>query len=193
MELPAYEPRGAKSQGYNYVTSNIGASHCYGYAAQDIFGAPIPRSTNRFAEVENADIVIYNQNNTAKNETGVACGFSGGWGWIPGIFSKMLAAATGIDQFADLQHLSQVGERIINLERSFNVRNGIKREYDTLPMRLLTEPLRNNETSEETGRITSQDKFLDRYYQLRGWTKEGVPSPEKLNELRLGYITKDLP
>jgi aldehyde:ferredoxin oxidoreductase len=192
LELPAYEPRGAKSQGYNYVTSNIGASHVYGYSGQDIFGAPVPRPTNRFAEVENADIVIYNQNNAAKSETGVACGFSGGWGWIPDIFSRMLAAATGIDQLTDLEHLAQVGERIINLERSFNVRNGIKREYDTFPVRLLTEPLRDNETSDETGRITSQNEFLDRYYQLRGWTKEGVPSPEKLSELNLGYIKKDI-
>jgi aldehyde:ferredoxin oxidoreductase len=152
----------------------------------------LPRPTNRFAEVENADIVIHNQNNAARDETGIACGFSGGWGWIPGIFSKMLVAATGIDQLTDIQHLSKVGERIINLERSFNVRNGIMRKFDTFPPRLLTEPLRDNEASGETGRITSQNEFLDRYYQLRGWTKEGVPSPEKLNELHLDYIIKDI-
>ena len=58
LEMPAYEPRGAKSQGYNYVTASIGANHCYGYAGQDIFGAPFPRPTDRFSE-ENADIVIY--------------------------------------------------------------------------------------------------------------------------------------
>ena len=59
MEPPAYEPRGAKSQGFNYATSNIGASHVYGYAGQDIWGSPFPRKVNRFGEAENADIVIY--------------------------------------------------------------------------------------------------------------------------------------
>jgi aldehyde:ferredoxin oxidoreductase len=49
MELPGYEPRGAKTQGYNYATSNIGASHCYGYSAQDVFGSPVPRPTDRFS------------------------------------------------------------------------------------------------------------------------------------------------
>jgi len=50
LELPAYEPRGAKTQGFNYATSNIGASHCYGYSGQDVFGAIVPRPSDRFAE-----------------------------------------------------------------------------------------------------------------------------------------------
>ena len=108
MELPAYEPRGAKSQGYNYATANIGASHCYGYAAQDIFGAPIPRPTDRFSE-EYADVVIYNQNGTAFKETGIVCIFAANWGWLESHFGPMLAAARGIEQLADKEYLAMVG------------------------------------------------------------------------------------
>jgi aldehyde:ferredoxin oxidoreductase len=185
LELPAYEPRGAKTQGFNYVTASIGANHCYGYAGQDIFGAIEPRPSDRFAEAENADLVIFNQDGTASRETGICCGFSGGWGWVPSVFGKLLVAARGIDQFADNDYLSKVGERLFNLERLFNIREGFGRKHDTLPQRMLTEPLHTREAPGEGQMVRNQDKFLDRYYELRGWSKEGVPTPEKLKELGL--------
>jgi aldehyde:ferredoxin oxidoreductase len=97
LELPAYEPRGAKSQGFNYATSNIGGSHCYGYAGQEIFGVPIPRQVNRFAETENADIVIFNQNVTGMGEVGIVCSFARAWGWFPLVYGKLLVAAAGVE------------------------------------------------------------------------------------------------
>jgi len=183
LELPAYDPRGTKAMGYNYATASIGASHCYGYARQDVFGAIQPRMTDRFAEEENADIVVYNQNGTAMTEIGVVCTFAGGWDWVPSHFGKMLAAARGIDELADNDYLQQVGERIYTLERLFNIREGLGRKQDTLPQRMLTEPLHTREAPGEGQIVRNQDKFLDRYYQIRGWTKEGVPSSEKLEEL----------
>jgi aldehyde:ferredoxin oxidoreductase len=190
LELPAYEPRGAKSQGYNYATANIGASHCYGYAAQDIFGAPFPRPTDRFGE-DYADVVIFNQNGTARNETGICCGFSGGWGWSH-LFGKLLAAARGIDRFADDEYLKKVGERMWNLERVFNVREGFRRREDSVPQRMLTEPLHTREADGEGQMVRHQDEFLDSYYKLRGWTKEGVPATEKLKALGLGFAANDM-
>ena len=192
LEMPAYAPRGAKSQGFNYVTSNIGASHNYGYARQEVFGAVIPREVDRFAEEENADIVVYNQNHTAFKEVGVVCEFTGGWGWFPEIFGKMLAAATGVEQFADIDYLKRVGERIVNLERVFNVREDFNRKQDTLPRRIRSEPLLTRGAPGDGKMVGNLDKFLDRYYQIRGWTKEGVPSSQKLNELGLGYVLNDI-
>jgi aldehyde:ferredoxin oxidoreductase len=190
MELPAYEPRGAKSQGYNYATASIGASHCYGYAAQDIFGSPEPRPTDRFSE-ENADVVIYNQDGTAWKETGVVCAFAGGWGWV-NLFGKMIAAARGIDKFANDAYLKKVGERMFNLERAFNVREGFSRKQDTLPKRILTEPLHTRKAPGEGQIVSHQDEFLDKYYQLRGWTKDGIPTEKKLKELGLDFTLKDM-
>ena len=191
LELPAYEPRGAKSQGYNYVTASVGASHCYGYAGQDIFGAIEPHPTDRFSE-ENADVVIYNQDSTAFKETGIACGFSGGWGWVNGFFGKLLAAARGIERFEDNAYLMTVGEKLFNLERAFNIREGFGRKQDTLPKRLLTEPLHTREAPGEGQMVSHQDKFLDKYYELRGWTKEGIPTAGKLNELGLDSVLGDI-
>lgn len=191
LELPAYEPRGAKAQGYNYATASIGASHCYGYAGQDIFGSPVPRPTDRFNE-DNADVVIYNQDGSAWKETGVLCTFTGGWGWINPLFGKMLVAARGIQDYADHKYLDLVGERMFNLERVFNVREGFGRKQDTLPQRMLTEPLHTRGAPGEGQIVKSQDKFLDTYYQLRGWTKEGVPAPQKLDKLGLGFVLNSL-
>ena len=191
LELPAYEPRGAKSQGYNYATASIGASHCYGYATQDIFGAPFPRPTDRFSE-EYADVVIFNQDGSAFKETGIICAFAGGWGWVPNLFGKMLKAARGIELLADNKYLDKVGERMFNLERAFNVREGFNRKQDTLPERMRTEPLHTRRAKGEGQMVSHQDEFLDKYYQLRGWTKEGIPTEEKLTELGLEFALKDM-
>jgi aldehyde:ferredoxin oxidoreductase len=190
LELPAYEPRGAKSQGYNYVTASIGASHCYGYAAQDIFGSPFPHPTDRFSE-ENADVVIFNQDGTATRETGICCAFSGGWGWTP-LFGKLLAAARGTGEFADDAYLNGVGARMFNLERAFNIREGFGRKHDTLPKRILTEPLHTREAPGEGQIVGHRDEFLDKYYRLRGWTREGIPNDKKLKELGLDFAIKDM-
>jgi aldehyde:ferredoxin oxidoreductase len=185
MELPAYEPRGAKTHGYNYATANIGASHCYGYAAQDIFGAPFPRPTDRFAE-DYPDIVIFNQDGVAWKETGIICSFAGNWGWAD-LFGSMLVAARGIPRYADKAYLDLVGHRIFNLERAFNVREGFGRREDTLPGRMLKEPLHTRQAPGEGQIVRSQDKFLDSYYQLRGWSIAGIPTAQKLNELGLSF------
>lgn len=192
LELPAYEPRGAKTQGYNYATSNIGASHCFGYSGQDVFGATVPRPSDRFAEEENADLVIYNQDGAAWKETGICCTFSAGWGWVDSLYGKMLAAARGLDKLADNDYLEKVGEKMYNLERAFNLREGLGRADDTLPKRMLTEPLHTGDAPGEGQIVRHQDAFLDNYYKLRGWTKEGVPTPEKLKELGLDSLIKDL-
>jgi aldehyde:ferredoxin oxidoreductase len=187
LELSAYEPRGSKSNGFNYATANIGASHCYGFAPQDIFGLPIPRQVDRFAEEENADIVVFNQNGQAWRETGIICTFASAWEWIPSHFGKLLAAARGISKFTEFSHLQQAGDRIYNLERAFNVREGFSRKQDTLPQRMLTEQLQTRGAPGEGQMISRQDKFLNRYYEIRGWTKEGIPSIEKLRQLGIEY------
>jgi aldehyde:ferredoxin oxidoreductase len=189
MEPAAYEPRGAKNMGFNYATSNIGASHCYGYGAQDVWGAPVPKKVNRFEE-GNADVVVYNQDHAAMNEIGIICAFSAGWGWVPDIYGKMLAAATGVKQAADPAYLLKVGERILNMERAFNVREGFGRKDDTLPVRMLTENLIVDGVPNEAARVKDLPGFLDRYYAVRGWTNDGAPAKAKVKELGLDYILK---
>ena len=187
MEPPGYEPRGAKNMGFNYATANVGASHVYGYGAQDVWGAPFPRKVNRFEE-GNADVVVYNQDRAAMNEVGIICAFSAGWGWVPEIFGKLLAAATGVKEAADPEYLAKIGTRILNMERAFNVREGFGRKDDVLPERMLKENLIVDGVPVEGARVRDMQGFLDRYYEVRGWTSDGAPTGEKIKELGLEYI-----
>jgi aldehyde:ferredoxin oxidoreductase len=72
------------------------------------------------------------------------------------------------------------------------VREGFNRRHDTLPQRVQTEPLHTLKAQGEGQGLRALEKFLDEYYQLRGWTNRGIPSPEKLEQLDLGYTLKDM-
>jgi aldehyde:ferredoxin oxidoreductase len=192
LELAGYEPRALKATGFGYATSNIGGSHGNGSLAFQEWGMPVPRAVDRFTEREKADIVIFNQNNSGL-EVGIVCAFSHEWGgWYRRLFNMMLKAATGIDEFADWGYLSKVGERIVNLDRAFNVRDGFDRSHDTLPLRFQNEPLHTRKAPGEGEMVRTLDKFLDEYYRLRGWTEAGIPSREKLQGLGLGYVIRDI-
>jgi aldehyde:ferredoxin oxidoreductase len=103
----------------------------------------------------------------------------------------MLEAATGIEEFGSPGYLLQVGERIYNLERAFNTREGFERKDDTLPQRFLNEPLKNAGPSE--GQVfRNLGGLLDEYYEVRGWNSNGIPTPEKLKELGLKEAVEDM-
>jgi aldehyde:ferredoxin oxidoreductase len=193
LELAGYEPRGLKATGFGYATSTIGASHTNGSLAFQEWGMPVPRAVDRFTEEDKADIVIFNQHQSAMAEIGVLCSFSRGWGdWHHRLYGKMLVSATGIKEFDNKGYLIQIGERIFNLERAYNIRAGFDRRHDTLPERFLTEPLHTMGAGGEGEMVRALDKFLDEYYDQRGWTAGGIPSESKLEELGLKHVVKDL-
>lgn len=103
-------------------------------------------------------------------------------------YAKALTAATGIE--FSYKDLWKVGERVINLERSFNVREGARRKDDTLPERFLREPI---PAGRSKGKVVPLEQMIDEYYAARGWEKEtGIPSREKLHELGLIDVAADL-
>ena len=89
-----------------------------------------------------------------------------------------LAAATGIPY--TMEELLKVGERIWNLERVWNQRAGFTAKDDTLPKRILSEPIPAGPTK---GQVNRLHEMLPEYYRLRGWTEDGRPTQEKLAEL----------
>jgi aldehyde:ferredoxin oxidoreductase len=100
-----------------------------------------------------------------------------------------LYAATGIEEFKDERYLWLVGERIWNLERAFDVREGIDNRHDTIPERLLKNPMPR---APAKGQIFELDKLLKDYYRVRGWNERGIPTREKLVELGLVEVSKEL-
>lgn len=189
LELPAYDPRGAKAHGLNLMTANIGADHNTGYAPQEIFGAPVPRAVDRFAIESKGDLTKWNQDSTAFLETGILCSFMPSMGMVSDeVYGKLISSATGIKDFADPAYLWKVGEKIFNLERMFNVREGFGSKDDVMPKRLTEEPM---PAGPSAGQVFEAEALLKDYYQARGWNvKTGIPTKKKLNELGLGFTTK---
>jgi aldehyde:ferredoxin oxidoreductase len=85
--------------------------------------------------------------------------------------------------------LEKLGERVVNLQRMYNVRLGIRRADDTLPERLLKEPAPDGPAR---GHVVELDYMLDEYYRERGWREDGVPTRERLLELGLPELVRDL-
>ncbi|MFZ0449071.1 MAG: aldehyde ferredoxin oxidoreductase family protein, partial [Desulfatiglandaceae bacterium] len=171
LELPAYDVRGAKAHGLNYATSYAGADHNRGYAFQEIFGIPVPYEVDRFAVEGKGKLTKWNQDvRTATTDAPTMCAFLLDMA-VAGIATQntadLLEAVTGLAYTSD--DIMQAGERINNLARAFNVREGFTRADDTLPERLLTEPLKGGASK---GHFISKDelnRMLDEYYTERGW------------------------
>ena len=76
----------------------------------------------------------------------------------------------------------EVGERIWNMERDFNMAAGLTAKDDTLPKRLLKDAAK---TGPAKGKVNELDKMLPEYYQLRGWDEKGVPTDDTRKRLGL--------
>ena len=191
LELPGYDVRGAKGHGLNYATSYTGADHNRGYAFQEIFGAPIPYEVDRFAAEGKGKLTKWNQDvRSVACDAATMCAFLLDMA-VPAIATQntanLMEGVTGLEYTAE--EVEAVGERINNLARAFNVREGFTRDDDTLPERLMTEPLKEGGSK---GQFISKDdlkQMLDEYYTERGWdVNTGAPTREKLEALGLGYV-----
>ncbi|HFE66712.1 MAG TPA: aldehyde ferredoxin oxidoreductase, partial [Chloroflexi bacterium] len=173
LELPAYDPRGMQGQGLVYATSNRGACHETG----NMLGPEVlalPRLIDRFATQGKAGIVSVHQNSAAVIDSLVYCKFAN-MAVAEEFFARTLTAVTGEPYTAD--DLMKVGERVWNLERLYNLREGFTKEDDTLPDRLLNDPV---VAGPSKGFTVNLAPMLVEYYQFRGWDENGVPKPEKL-------------
>jgi aldehyde:ferredoxin oxidoreductase len=104
-------------------------------------------------------------------------------------WQDLYVATTGHD-VSDEEFL-QIGERCVNLERAYIAREGFRRQDDRPPRRMMEEPLPEAGTPAIGDK--NMDKMLDDYYTLRGWDPAtGVPTAEKLRDLRLDYVIDDL-
>jgi aldehyde:ferredoxin oxidoreductase len=184
LETPAWDPRSSPAMGLALATADRGGCHERSWPITYELGAVWPggRPLERFSLEGKAEVVKWEQDYLAALYSLVACDFTRS-GIQPDIFVKMLVAATGWD--IGYEEFMKVGERIWNLTRLFNVREGISRKDDNLPPRLKYEPVVSGPTK---GRIFSDkdlNKLLKDYYALRGWDSQGRPTKDKLIELSL--------
>ncbi|HLN90186.1 MAG TPA: aldehyde ferredoxin oxidoreductase C-terminal domain-containing protein, partial [Candidatus Binatia bacterium] len=98
--------------------------------------------------------------------------------------AKLYSLVTGYEMTTE--ELKFAGERINNLARLINVREGFSRKDDTLPWKVMNLPVPDDGPSK--GAVVTQeelDVLLDDYYQARGWDVQGIPTKAKLQELGL--------
>ena len=98
-----------------------------------------------------------------------------------------IVAFRGIDQ------IEKIGERVLTLERIFNIREGMLREEDTLPSRMLKEAIPDGPSKGFTITRSELEEMLKEYYELHGWDLvTGIPKRETLEALGIGHLWKDL-
>ena len=186
LELPGYDPRGSKGMGLLYATSNIGASHMAGdLAYAEVFGVPekidpltienkphlIHRFEDAFAVIDAAGLCVF---------LSVRYLFDPDVNLWPTRLTKLMNHATGAGYTEET--LLQAGERVFNLERLFLLKAGFTKDDDTLPQRMLEEPMPEGPAK---GHVVELDQMLPEFYRLRGWDENGVPTDAKLAELGL--------
>lgn len=182
QEIPAYDPRAIQGIGLNYATANCGAAHVRGYLiSPEILGLPEKLDQH---EIEGKDVwaKIFQDLTAAVDSAGLCLFTTFALGAKE--IADQLSAMTGVDYTAE--SVLKCGERIYNLERLFNLKAGFTRHDDTLPPRLLTEPIPEGPAK---GRISRLNEMLPKYYTVRGWDENGVPSDEKITELELDTVT----
>jgi len=188
QEFAGYDPRAVQGMGLAYATSPIGGSHMRGDPAYfEILG--VPKNIDPLAIKGKAQIVKDWQDHFAVIDAAGLCVFFCVRNLMtpdleirPMGITELINAATGLD--LTIEELSKAGERICNAERIFLNRAGFTAKEDTLPARILKEPLPDGPAKGYTSHLP---QFIEEYYQLRGWNKNGEPTEEKLADLNLKY------
>ncbi len=170
QEFPAYDGRGLQGMGLAYATSNRGACHLRGYmVSPEVLGIPVkmdPQAT----EGKAAMLKAFQDLTAVVDSAGICLFTTFAWG-LADIQPQIQAACEG-DWSAE--RLLLVGERIWNMEREFNLAAGLTKKDDCLPPRLMKEEAK---TGPQKGAVSKLDVMLPEYYEVRGWTAEGIPTP----------------
>jgi aldehyde:ferredoxin oxidoreductase len=178
QEFPAYDSRGIQGMGLTYATSNRGACHLRSYTvASEVLGIPV--KTDPLVTEGKAELVKAFQDATSVFDSAGVCVFTT-FAWSLADLQPQLDAACEGDW--TMEKLADVGERIWNMERQFNLAAGFTAKDDDLPPRLKTEPAK---TGPAKGLVSGIDKMRPEYYKVRGWDESGVPTRETLARLGL--------
>jgi len=185
VEVTGYDLRCLKTAALGFAVSFRGADHNrHGAYAFDVKG-----KVNRLIAEKGRGKMVKDMEDTYNLiDSFIVCKFSRGTYYKElDDMTKLYSLVTGFEMTP--QQLKQAGERIQNVAKLFNVREGLGRKDDNLPWKVMHEPIPDEGPSK--GALVSQaelDLLLDDYYESRGWTKEGVPTKEKLKELGMDEL-----
>ena len=179
LEIAGHSPRGLRSMSLSYAVGTRGGSHHDGrpnYASVD----PDPGFDPQ------PEYILKSNYFTAVGDSLVLCRFIAERGIGTPLNEDMAKIVNYVTGWSlSLPDLEKIGERIYNQERLINVQRGVSRKDDTLPYRVMNEPIPGGPAKGRHCPQEELDKMLDRYYALRGWSPDGIPTDDKLKELGL--------
>ena len=186
LELPGYDLRTLKTAALGFSVSFRGACHLRNGA----YSPDVKGKVNRFKIEKGRGKMIADESNVYNIiDSLIVCKFSRGT-YYDGMkdLANYYTLATGIA--ITPEEMTKDGERIENLARLFNIREGKgTRKYDTVPWKIKNCPVPDEGPAK--GVVVNEEEFqigLDDYYAVRGWNPDGVPTAEKLAELGLGDL-----
>ncbi len=190
LEPPAYDVRGMKGHALAYATSTRGACHlrACAYGSELSGGWWRFRNIDRLSTENKGYVKIMEDVMTLYDIVGI-CKFTRHLYFVEELID-FFKAVHGYEP--DSRELLKLGERVYNLERAFNVREGISRKDDALPPRLMKEPIKDGPSKGQRVSQEELDHMLDHYYRMRGWDSNGKPTRAKLEELGLADIADDI-
>jgi len=185
LELPGHDPRGYNAGAMGFATSSRGACHLSGlsHTFERVLKSPemdIPEPTDRYEVKGKGILAAKSQNLMGMMDSLKLCKFILFGGITITHIVKWYHEVTGREM--TIEDFIKTGERIFNLKRLYNVRMGISRKDDTLPFRHLTFKRMGEGL---TPNLPPLGQMLSEYYEYRGWSEDGIPTPEKLKELGL--------
>jgi aldehyde:ferredoxin oxidoreductase len=186
LEVTGYDLRCLKTAALGFAVSFRGADHNrHGAYAFDVKG----KVDRLKVEKGRGKLVRDMEDVYALIDSLIVCKFSRGTYYkeLPDM-AKLYTLVTGIEITPD--ELKKSGERINTIGRLINLREGLGRKDDTLPWKVMNEPI-PDEGPVKGALVTQEelDLLLDDYYESRGWTLEGVPKTEKLQELAMDDLS----
>ena len=176
LEIPGYEPRGSWAMGLAYGTSDRGACHMRAWpAAVEAFGDIDP-----FTIEGKAKLVIDMQDDNSVKFSAIFCDF---WALSTERMAEIISLL--LEREITAAEMTKIGERVYNLARLFNEREGFDRKDDYLPERIYNEKLKTGATEGRLLPREDYEKMLSEYYKIRGWDEDGKITPARKKELNL--------
>lgn len=187
LEMPGYEPRSLKTMALALAVSTRGACHNRSSA----YEADFSNAVDRFkASEERGRITMEGEDFSAVLDSLIWCKF------LRKVFDDLYAESAEIYEHITgwpmtPTELKKAGERVNNLKKLFNIREGWTRKDDTLPPRALREKLPSG-VAEGVG-LSPDDlnMMVESYYRARGWTEDGLIPEAKLRELDLLDLARE--
>lgn len=181
LEMPGYEPRSLKTMALGLAVGSRGACHNRSTAYEADFSDEIDRLS---ADGRRGQIAADSEDRSAVIDSLILCKF------VRRCFDDFYPEAADLYELVTgwRSDLAQAGARITNLKKLFNVREGWQPRDDTLPARVLSEPLPTGVAAGTTLTAAELDEMVDSYYAARGWTASGYVPEGKLEELGLSTL-----